>query len=346
MISKWEFGNIPTTAIPLELHPALYSLLDEELIIRRDIWSDDESATSVETVNFTFDEFRDYMLAQYLVHRVFARGHSEVSALIAKSDPEQSQPTEGLKRFLFYAARKKTNDAFYQFYSSQAWYSDVYDREVFNLDARNLTDADKVAITKILKGGDYKAAQIAQRLALRWSAQYWPVLNLGLLLDYIAEAPPDSYRTLILGAIAARHYRDEKSIANSFCTFVTEYVIAQNLETEFDVYRDVVRFLIFLLPVESTFVLSSPAYEALLQLITQVPQSVIDLLLEALRYQFDDHRPFVWRLLHESMMLRPDPRIKSAAENAVSANASGDQRLQVEIARTIRDFPSEGGNRQ
>src|ERR1019366_2050194 len=195
MISKWEFGNIPTTAIPLELHPALYSLLDEELIIRRDIWSNDESATSVETVNFTFDEFRDYMLAQYLVHRVFARGHSEVSALIAKSDPERSQPTEGLKRFLFYAARKKTNDKFYQFYSGQAWYSDVYDREVFNLDARNLTYADKVAMTKMLKGGDYKAAQIAQRLALRWSAQYWPVLNLGLLLDYIAEAPPDSYRT-------------------------------------------------------------------------------------------------------------------------------------------------------
>jgi hypothetical protein len=346
MISRWEFGNIPTTAIPLELHPALYSLLDEELIIRRDIWSEEESATSVETVNFTFDEFRDYMLAQYLVHRVFPRGQSEFAAIIAKSDPERSQPTEGLKRFLFYAARKKTNGTFYRFYSAQGWYSDVYDREVFNLDARNLTDADKVAITDILKQGDYKAAQIAQRLALRWSAKYWPVLNLGLLLDYIAGAPPESYRTLILGAIGARSYRDETSIAGSFCTFVTEYIIAQNLETEIDVYRDVVRFLIFLLPVESTFVLSSPAYDALLRVITKAPQEVIDLLLEALRYRFDDHKPFVWRLLHEAMLLKPDPRIKTTAESAASANASGDQRLQVEIARTIGDFPSEGGNRQ
>ena len=147
MISTGQFGNVPTTLIPDELQRALYSLLDEELIIRRDPAGTQESGSATETINFTFDEFRDYMLAQYLVCRVFQRGESEFAAAVAKIDPERSQSVEGLKRFLFYASRKDGDTAFHDFYKDHAWYADAYPSEVFNLDPRQLATADRNAMT-------------------------------------------------------------------------------------------------------------------------------------------------------------------------------------------------------
>jgi hypothetical protein len=109
MISKWEFGNVPMDVIPPELHEALYSLLDEELIIRLDAASAESISTTSETINFTFDEFRDFMLSQYLVRKLFVNRQNEFDEAISKADPAREQPTEGLKRFLFYAARNPKN---------------------------------------------------------------------------------------------------------------------------------------------------------------------------------------------------------------------------------------------
>ena len=341
MVSKWEFGNVPMNVIPAELHDALYSLLDEELIIRQDASAPESEATSSEAINFTFDEFRDFMLSQYLVRRVFAGSQAEFIRLISKADPEREQPTEGLKRFLFYAARKKKNVAFGKFYRSQPWYSDVYHREVFNLDSRNLDAQDSDAVRKRLESGppNDEAMQIARALAYRWNRNRWPVLNLGLLLDHVEKAGPTAYQDLISKAIGGHDFRRSNSVATAFFSFVSEQM--HDLKARFSIYEDVVRLLIMLLPIESTYTLSSPAYDVLVRVVEQQPEQTTTMLLGSLRLRFEEHQPFVWRLLYEAMRSRPDDRILAAVDAALSKEQSP-QSLR-EIKRIREAFPSAEG---
>jgi len=341
MVSKWEFGNVPIEVIPPDLHEPLYSLLDEELIIRRDASSPESEATQHETINFTFDEFRDFMLSQYLVQKVFARSQTDFTGIISKVNPEREQPIEGLKRFLFYAARKKKNIAFSSFYRSQPWYLDVYYSEVFNLDARNLEAEDGEMVRKRLELADYQAMQIARALAYRLSRDYWPVLNLGLLLDHVEQVGQNAYHHLIVNAIARHDFHGRNSIATDFCSYFGEHV--QDLETRRGIYEDVVRFLILLLPVDSTYALNSPAYDVTVRVIEQLPEQTTTLLLKFLKLPFDEHQPFVWRLLYQAMLNHPDERIMSAADTALTKVQSA--RNVVEIKRIKEAFAAAGGQK-
>jgi hypothetical protein len=322
--------------IPLDLQDALYSLLDEELIIRRDATPPESAATVHETINFTFDEFRDFMLSQYLVQKVFPRSQGEFIGFISETDPEREQPIEGLKRFLFYAARKKANIAFSTFYRCQQWYSDVYFEEVFSLDARHLETEDGKRIRTRLEANDNEARQIARALAYRWNGDDWPILNLGLLLDYIEQAGPSAYDNLIAKSIGVRQFHGGDSMATAFCSFVNQRV--EELKTGFPIYKDIVRFLILLLPVDSTYVLSSPAYDVLVRVIKQQGEETTTVLLNFLTLPFEEHKPFVWRLLYESMLHHPDERILTVVNEALTSSPS--PRSLVEIKRIEMDFAS------
>jgi len=336
MVSRWEFGNVPMEVIPTDLQEALYTLLDEELIIRRDATPPESDPTPNDTINFTFDEFRDFMLSQYLVQKVFPRSQDEFIEIISRTNPEREQPIEGLKRFLFYAARKKKNAAFGKFYRSQQWYSDVYFREVFGLDVRNLEFEDGERIRTRLESNDDQARQTARALAYRWNSDHWPILNLGLLLDYVEEAGPSAYDNLIVKSIGVRDFHRGDSVATTFCSFVNEHV--EEMKTRFSIYVDIARFLIMLLPVEGTYALSSPSYDVLVRVIDQQPEEITSLLLKFLNLPFEEHHPFVWRLLYGAMLNHRDKRILVAATDALNRPQS--PRSSVEIKRIEEDFAS------
>jgi hypothetical protein len=342
MISTWEFSNVPMSIIPGELQAALYSLLDEELIIRQDVARDEAFAATSDALNFTFDEFRDYMLAQYLLHRVFPRDRGELASLLNKSDEDRSQPTEGLKKFLFYAARKRTNAPFYHFYQSLSWYTDVYDTEVFNLDVRVLDDCDHVQIRECLATNDYRAAAIAKRLSYRWNESYWRLLNLGLLLEFMRSATSEVYGRLILQNFGARRRADDDCLGVEFCTFATEIASRQDFEDRLDDFRPLAEFLILLLPVERTSLLGSPAYDALMNFLRRSAGYTTNLLLESLDYTFDDHRPFVWRLLYEAFELTNDERITVRATSALGNRSSLRREELTEVERIVQHRSGEG----
>lgn len=337
MVSKWEFANVPMDAIPAHLHDALYSLLDEELIIRRDATSLDSTPTPQESINFTFDEFRDFMLSQYLVQKVFPQSSEECLKIISQANPERQQPIEGLKRFLFYAARHKKNAQFGEFYRSQQWYSDVYFREIFNLDVRNLEIADGLRVRAQLEQGDDLAKLIARALAYSWNSTHWPILNLALLLDHIEAAGPNAYDALIAKCIGVPDFRHRDSIASAFCSFINQRV--EEMKSRFPIYIDVIRFLIVLLPIDSTYDMSSPAYDVLVRIVGERPQETTGLLLTFLGRPFEEHRPFIWRLLYEAMLKHRDERVIAAANEALGKAQSA--RTVVEIKRIVEDFATK-----
>jgi len=162
---------------------------------------------------------------------------------------------------------------------------------------------------------------------------------LGLLIDHVEQVGPSAYNDLISKAIGVRDFHHSDSVASAFCSFVSEHV--QDLKTRFSNYEYVVRLLILLLPVESTYALNSLAYDVLVRVIEQQPEHTTAMLLNFLNLRFEEHEPFVWRLLYEAMRNRPDKRIVAAADAALN-NAQSPQSLR-EIKRIRETFALDEG---
>ena len=163
MLQQWHFSDVPVSVIPRDLREALFTLVDEELILRRDIpQSDSIFSQTDEAINFTFDELRDFLLAQYLI-KIFETDRRTFEQYITRNDPKDSQIVEGIKRYLFYASRRPENEEFWKIYSTQSWYKDVYDYEVFSIDSQLLRADDREIVLAALKAGGERARGLRMR---------------------------------------------------------------------------------------------------------------------------------------------------------------------------------------
>lgn len=299
MLETWQFSDVPISIIPASLNEALYALLGEELVLRRDAPSGASVfSPSEETINFTFDEFRDYLLAQYLLYRVYDTDAPAFKEYIARNDPKDSQIIEGIKKFLFYASRHQENEAFWNFYRNQPWYTDVYSYEVFNIDTKLLRAEDCDSITAILQAGGEEARMVARKLAVRWHSKRHPLLGLDLLLSFVIEADDLQFDNLVIATFRNIQHHHEGSSANAFCKFITERVLLPEFKpTSSGFENGLFLFLILMLPVDGSAGLESESVDVFRKLLELHPDYAINLLRESLKYRPTRHKPYVWRLL-------------------------------------------------
>ncbi len=300
MLSTWTFGNVPASVVSKELQPAFYSLLDEELILRRDMPPDDRPFPSAtETINFTFDEFRDFLLAQFLLRRVYSSAdRSAFESCVSRGAPEEHQVVEGIKRFLFYASRQPANSEFWEYYKTTAWYSDVYDDEVFKIDGELHTPLDEEAAVASLRTGGDRGRNVARSLALNWHREFSPVLNLGLLLGHITQSTDHAFDDLIAKTFRTVDYGQHQGAnASAFAEFVVEKIFPTFSTAPDALNQWIVRFMIVLLPVDANANMNSKVDEAFRQLITSQKTYTVGLLEESLDWTLTRHLPYVWRLL-------------------------------------------------
>lgn len=337
MLNTWQFADVPMSVIPTALNTALYALLDEELILRRDATSGPSTfSPSTETINFTFDEFRDFLLAQYLVYKIYATDKQSFERYIAKNDPRNSQIVEGLKKFLFYVSRKEGNADFWKFYKEHAWYKDVYDREIFNVDTKLLRGEDREHVVAALNIGDERAIDFAIQLALNWHPIYRRLLNLDLLISFVAHSDNTKFDALILKPFTTVRNHNEGRSAKGFCKFVKEHILPEFAPGPDRAENGLFRFLILLLPVDSGYDLNSESYFVFLTVLQKFPEYAVNLLVESLCWSPTRHRPYVWRLLSsESAPLTLVEPLREQAEKEYSLAKDTDEVLSREAKRFL-----------
>lgn len=314
MLDEWQFGNIPVNVIPENLGIALGRLLEEELIIRRDAPSAGGFFTpNDETLNFTFDEFRDFLLAQYLVQNVFVSDQEAFVRYLAKTMPPEAPPLEGLKKFLFYISRKADQKRFLMFYARHQWYTDVFHTEIFNIPPSLLTVDDEVSVRKRLFQGDWQAQQIAIQLAVNWHRGVCPRLNLDLLVSVLLDCDDQQFQRIAVAAFSERSYRHNGASVGAFAEFITSKILP---DYEFDQAAPehaLFQFLALLLPVDASSMLESPAYRVMRTASKANIDYIEDVLLWSLEAAFTVHIPFVWRLLSAVERQGHRPRVLEVA---------------------------------
>jgi hypothetical protein len=338
MLEQWQFSDVPISAIPENLNAALYALLDEELVIRRDAAPSAPSVFSPteETINFTFDEFRDYLLAQYLLYRVYGTDITAFNEYIARNNPKDSQIIEGTKRFLFYASRHPENEAFWIFYRDQSWYMDVYHEEVFNIDSKLLQVDDCDLIIKALQAGN---RMMARKLAVRWHPSRYPLLNLELFLSYVTQTNDAQFDNLIMATFRSHQYGNDGSSSEAFCEFISEKVLPTFTPIAKAPENGLFQFLILLLPVDGNSYLESGCMGIYRKLLDAHPSYAIGLLHESLQHKPTLHKPYVWRLLTEySQHLSINNPLIIEAKQVLLRNRSEHSVLNREVGRFLKRF--------
>jgi hypothetical protein len=339
MLKQGDFVGVPFRAIGKELEQPLYVLLDEELIIRKDA-SLDPSDPAAESVNFTFDELRDYMISRFIIEHVYPNGKAALWEALERLSPQRS-PIEGVQRFLFYASRKPASKSFHAVYREHEWYTHLYPQEIFNIDQKHLEPKDLERVESFLAKLDWQAEQVAGHLAERWDPSEWPILHLGVLNRMVLSLGSNAYEALIESALVHPRFGD-RPLAEELCALAEQCAKRLNSSECSLRCRELIRLLILLLPAGTDSRWTSPSLVVLDALLPKLTLEITEELLAFPDEKFPDHRRLRWRALFRVMEVRPDGRILTAAKRALAKLDTNQDDVKMELERLLDRFGSIG----
>ena len=70
MVDQGQFSDIPISEVDHNYHDGLNELLDEDVFFRKDLLQGKSVLDpGSEVISFTFDEFRDFLLADHIIYK-------------------------------------------------------------------------------------------------------------------------------------------------------------------------------------------------------------------------------------------------------------------------------------
>lgn len=299
MVTNRQFSDIPFSAVPATMLSDLWFLLGEDILLRRDLAASDtiSLAPPAEVLNFVYDEFRDFLIAKYLVDHFDPKGPDSFEAFVAVGEAGAVQISEGIKRFLFYNSRLPERLEFWEYYSRQPAYAEVFVPEIFFIAEEHLNADDAVRVRAVLEKNDYNSTRVAQFLFWRGPRDSFPFLNLDLLIDTLTDGDDVRYDSLIRNNFLSYFGIQERSQpAQEWCEIIEEHLLPYFNPVRHEPY---VQLMTVLFPLESGRDLESPAVRLFRKIAASFPSLAYKVLSRALGFKFPAHRPYVWRLLTE-----------------------------------------------
>lgn len=209
MYTNNTFNNIPLGAILSNLgsDAEVFSrFLDENILLRRDIGTT-AIFGNTEVVNFTYDEFRDFLIANFLLEIVYVRSLDEFKRFVEKHTTEESISAEGLRSFLFLLAKKHPDRKLHTYISSLDWYDRVFLSLIWNMQEKWIDEVDINRI-KGLFNPKY-AKMITDNLVYlgRWDKTSFQKLNIHLLFEILNGLDDDGLNNCLYRQYAYNNER-------------------------------------------------------------------------------------------------------------------------------------------
>lgn len=194
MIEKKQYTNIVLDEIlDSSDHKELYvRFLDENILIKRDLIDYGNSIFgSSEVVNFTFDEFRDFLISDFLINDVYVNSKEEFTNFLLNEVNKDSPLMEGCSTFLFYKSRKSTNADLKSIISAQIWFKDVFAKCIFNINDEDISLEDKVNLKEILFDVTISKTNIIWNLIFSGNVKN---LNIDFLFNNLLEMNDEQFK--------------------------------------------------------------------------------------------------------------------------------------------------------
>ena len=190
MIQEEAFSNMPLSFIwfgaDSQQREILNRFLDNNVLVRKDLMPDNISPfKNSEVVNFTFDEFRDYLVSHYLVDQTLKENQNNFKTLVAKFTDKKHLLSEGLTTFLFAYVKRMKYPVALRTIKTQPWYNDVFRFMIWDVDESDIDEDDLSLIKDYLIDSDVFVARYLTYWG-RWDTRSFEKLNIRILLDFLA----------------------------------------------------------------------------------------------------------------------------------------------------------------
>lgn len=343
MLERKQYSDIAVTDLPVELHDALSSLLGEDMIVRKDLADlDDVLDERIEVINFTFDEFRDFLLANHLVNVISKTNICEFEKIVDRILAPKSPVAEGIRTYLFFASRHPNSRNILDILRSKNWYDEIFIRSIFSVEEDFITQEDLSEIKSKFYDNKQNTSWIIQMLIFRWRSTWYYRLNINLLFEIIDELNELQYNQLLKKYFKAsdsygfngNQSSNIKELANSIKSLVDneDYLNDQD-------FNNLMKLLIYLFPVTEGWLYSSPTFDAFTKFAKAQPDAAIILLKEFTQAQNIEIRTQVWRMLTYLIRLGEVPiKFGEEACEFLLENSENHNSELAELAKEIVRF--------
>jgi len=195
MVQNMQFSNIERSVIVGEIqNDLLVKLIEEDIIFREDIMKKKGlMESSVEVINFTFDEFRDFCIAKKLIESFSEDNLDDYKTLITKLTSPDSEAAEGIQKYLFFASKKFQNEIFTGLIVEQKWFYNIYFNNIFSVSEEYLEERDITFLIRILTNINFyenhyfTVLRMYSNLIKRYNTSVYTKLNIRLLVIILEE---------------------------------------------------------------------------------------------------------------------------------------------------------------
>ncbi|TQM50633.1 nucleoside phosphorylase [Arcticibacter tournemirensis] len=270
MVENRKYENIPLDGL-LEKddnRKVYIRFLDENILVRRDPTGSKGIFGDQEVVNFTFDEFRDYLLSEYLISLVYPKDKKTFLLFLKEEINPSSRILEGCGTFLYYITKKSGNADLLKIVEGQVWFDSIYLRCIFNLEDKYITPTDRDKIFAIIGTNRQSAIFIFFAFRYRYRPTEAPNLNLQHYLEHLRGLSPEEFYSKFLELFTNREFLNDQINIDSFLadteSFLDHYDDGDSedsddaivIDSEKDFPHSLFEILIYLFPYRSSLEIS------------------------------------------------------------------------------------------
>lgn len=249
MIKENAYVNVPLDNIIANAgDKEMYvRFLDENILVKRDIQTDEKGVfTSSEVVNFTFDEFRDFLISRYLVEVLYQKSKEEFTTFLENQITEKSPILEGCSTFLFFVSRRNSDKTLNDILFKQPWFDTVFSSCVFSLKDSQITDDDKKILRDKLINNEKYSGSIIWDLILRYNTNYYKNLNIYFLFEILRELTQQQYSECFISKFSTDRWGHYGGIKQEDLVSQIDDIIEDKKSREANYYENLFELLIYM----------------------------------------------------------------------------------------------------
>jgi len=185
MIEKKEFLNVPIETFDLEENKLLVKMLNNEVVFKdRKIIQKGMLNDETTVISFTFDEFRDFNITNYVLKNLKEKEFLEFWRQVNK---ENYIIKEGVNKYIFFLARTETEERILPLLVKQSEYEDLYWKHIWELDDKYKSENDCVKFKEQLIMSGQHDKKVIFDLILKYDIDSFPNINIELLFSVLDE---------------------------------------------------------------------------------------------------------------------------------------------------------------
>jgi len=211
MIREKTFFNVPSGIFNEDEQKLLYQMLDNEVIFKDEqIIKTGMLPRNTVVISFTFDEFRDFCITNYILTHLAER--LTFLSFWNQMNTENLTIRGGVQKYIFYLARTESQEDLLPILKDLPEYENLYWLYIWGLEDCHFTAQDKEAWKMQLITNGHQAEKIVHDLIGKSDCEFFGNINIRLLfeaLDVLAEKI-DLYDAFIKRMFGV--YRQKKGI--------------------------------------------------------------------------------------------------------------------------------------